>query len=164
MLQHTAQQYGTFHMHQAGDPDKTLQHNKVRGGCCHHSRVLHQAKGLCGRLPLNSRRGKLKSDFYPKSQTQGEGISQKTSMNWSSSHSVLGLTENSGDQEVPAPRHSEIPKTNPNSASQGHASPPTVIFKSSLLCRAILHPPSLLIRPDLQMSASFQLSQHNCHI
>lgn len=62
------------------------------------------------------------------------------------------------------PGRVKFPRPNQILQVQGQASPPTVIFKSSLLHRAILHPPSLLIRADLQMSASFRLSQHKCHI
>lgn len=37
--------------------------HKAKGGCSPQSRVLLQARGLCGRLPLSSRRRELKSDL-----------------------------------------------------------------------------------------------------
>lgn len=95
------------------------------------------------------------------------GRDQETSVNWGSREQqpqCSGANEEPRDQVLPAPRQGKIAKAKPNSARKGHTSLPTVIFKYSLLHGAILHPPSVLIRPDLQMSALFQQSQHNCHI
>lgn len=77
---------------------------------------------------------------------------------------LQGLTRNLGIRRSLLPDRVRFPWPNQILQIQGQASPPTVISKSSLLHRAVLHPPSPLIRPDLQMSASFWLSQHKCHI
>lgn len=159
MLQHTAQLSITAPFICTKQETQTLNPptQQSEGWVLSSQQGFTPSQRLCGRLPLNSRRGKLKSNFYPKSQTQSEDSHELEQQPQFPSRELR-------DQEVPAPRHSEIPTANPNSANKGHTSPFTIIFKSSLLCRAILHPPSLLIGPDLQMSASFRLSQHNCHI
>lgn len=102
------------------------------------------------------------------SQTWREWMNQKTFVNQGRREQQpqrsRGSQRNQATRSSQTGQESQGPKAKPNSASKGYTSPPAVIFKSSLRCGAILHPPLLLIRPDLQMSASFRLSQHNCHI
>lgn len=69
---------------------------------------------------------------------------------------VKGLQNHKGRQRFPIQCQT--------AKARATRTPVAVPFNSSLLYAAMLHLFSLPIMPDLQMSASFQLSQQNCHI